>query len=196
MASAPSGSGSAGGSGGAAGAALPIIGALVELYGTIEQGRIARIQAGREKLYRDLALWNAEREGEIAVAASQRTALEERRQADLAASRALAVAASSGGGVSDPTVVELLSRTQGEGHYRARVALYEGEARSRAMRMSALSGGIGFDASNMLKAGYQSVALGRAFRAGASLYEKYGMNGPGSSPQRTGGSGDSSLIDE
>lgn len=178
--------------GGGAAGGMMAIGALGELYGQIEQGRIARIQAGRERLYRELALWNAEREGDLAVAASQRTALEERRQADLVASRALAVAAASGGGVSDPTVVDILSRTKGEGAYRARVALYEGQARSRAMRMAAAGGG-SFDASDSLKAGYNAAALGTAARAGMSLYAKYGMNGPGSLPE-TGGSGDSALI--
>lgn len=168
--------------------------AVLEAYGLVEQGRIARIQAGREKLYRELAVWNAEREGAIAVAVSQRQALEERRQADLAASRALAVAASSGGGASDPTIVDILSRTKGEGHYRARVALYEGQAKSRAMRMSAAGGG-DFDAGSSISAGYNAAALGRLARGGMSLYAKYGMNGPGSQPN-TGGSGDASLIQD
>lgn len=167
---------------------------LLEAYGLIEQGRIARIQAGRERLYRELAAWNAEREGDLAMAASQRTALEERRQADLVASRALAVAAASGGGVSDPTIVDILTRTKGEGAYRARVALYEGEARSRAMRVSAAGGGT-FDSSQMLKAGYQAAAMGKLVRGAGTLYAKYGMNGPGSVPE-TGGSGDAALIQD
>lgn len=178
---------------GAAGG-MAAIGAVAQYYGLVEQGRIARIQAGRERLFREFALWNAEREGNLAVAASQREALEERRQADLAASRALAVAASSGGGVSDPTMVDILSRTKGEGAYRARVALYEGQAKRRAMRIAAVGGG-SFDASESLKAGYNAAALGSLARSGASLYAKYGMNGPGSLPE-TGGSGDAALIQD
>ena len=178
----------------AAGGGMLAIGALGDFYSTLEQGRIARIQAGRERLYRELAVWNAEREGDLAIAASQRTAMEENRQADLVASRALAVAAASGGGVSDPTMVDILSRTKGEGAYRARVALYEGQARSRAMRVSAIGGG-SFDSSDALKAGYNAAAFGGLARAGMSLYAKYGMNGPGSVPE-TGGSGDASLIQD
>ena len=167
-------------------------GTLLDAYGLIEQGRVAKIQAGRERLYRELAAWNAEREGDLAFAASQREALEERRQGELAASRALAVAAASGGGVSDPTVINLLTKAKGEGHYRARVALYEGEARARSMRVAAAGGG-SFDASEALSAGYNAAALGRAARGAASLYAKYGMRGPGTEPQ-SGPSGDSALI--
>ena len=167
-------------------------GALLQAYGLYEQGRMARIQAGREQVFREFAMWNAEREGGLAIAVSQRQALEERRQADLVASRALAVAAASGAGVSDPTVVDLLARTRGEGVYRANVALYEGEARARSMRIAAAGGG-GFDEGRSLQAGFNAAAAGALFRGGAglyarSLYDRYGLNGPGTS-------GDSALID-
>src|SRR5688500_11497475 len=87
-------------------------GMFLQAFGMIEQGKMARIQAGRERVYRGLAMWNAEREGALAIAASQRQALEERRQGDLVASRALAVAAASGAGVSDPTVIDIIARTK------------------------------------------------------------------------------------
>lgn len=177
---------SGGGGMGAAGW-LQVGSMAIDYFGLVEQGKIARINAQRQKLFRDFAVWNAERQGELAVAASQRQALEERRQADLVASRALAVAAASGAGVSDPTVVDIISRTKGEGHYRAAVALYEGEERSRSMRVAAAGGG---DFSSVAAAGYKAAALGGLARRTLSLFAKYGLNGPGGKS-----SGDSNLID-
>ena len=48
-------------------------------------------------------------------AISQRKAVNVRRQAKLAESRALALAAASGGGASDPTVMNIISGIAGEG---------------------------------------------------------------------------------
>lgn len=62
---------------------------------------------------------------------SQREASEQRRRARLAASRGLAVAAASGGGASDPTVVNMMADLAGEGEFRALSAMYEGETQAR-----------------------------------------------------------------
>jgi hypothetical protein len=164
---------------------------FTDAYNTHQQGKIAKTRLERERLYSEFRQWAAERQAGIVVAASQRTAAEELRQADLVASRALAVAAASGGGVSDPTVVDILARTRGEGVYRANVALYEGEERSRAIRISG-AGGVEFNTDRSVMAGYNAAAAGKLARTGLSLYAKYGMNGPGAQPQT--GSGDSSLI--
>ena len=65
-------------------------------------------------------------------AMSQRDAFEQRRQARLLSSRGLAVAAASGAGADDPTVVNALADIEGEGEYRALTALYNGEEQARA----------------------------------------------------------------
>ena len=95
-------------------------------------------------------------------AVSHREAAEERRDAEFAYSRALAVAAASGAGVSDPTVVKIFADLQAEGDYRvlsrlfvgedeaqgieysAEAARREGKARKRAHRLTALSTAIDF----------------------------------------------------
>jgi hypothetical protein len=164
---------------------------LMEAYGIREQGRMARVQSDRERVYREFAQWNAERVGAIAVASSRLQAREEERQADLVASRALAVAAASGGGVSDPTVVNIIARTKGEGAYRANVALYEGAERARQLRIAAAGGG-DFNAGDSIMAGANAAALGRLARGGLSLYAKYGLGGPGGGD---GKSGDEALLD-
>lgn len=103
-------------------------------------------------------------------ASSQRRAMEERRQARLVSSRALAVAAASGG-ASDPTVVNMMADIEGEGEYRALSALYEGneeaiglENQARARRK---------EAKNVKKASYLKAGS-TILQAGSSLASRYG----------------------
>ena len=189
---------------GTASAIGSITGTLIQAYGAVQQGRTAAI-AGQMAL--DAAEFNANmlefsareaaRQGGRVVAISQRQAAEERRQGRLAASRALAVAAASGGGVSDPTIIDLIARTEGEAYYRANVALYEGEAEERRLRFEALlgrgaaaqariGGQAALAAGQGRRAAFNLAALGRVFEGGASLYAKYGGRGPGK--------GDTALI--
>lgn len=104
-------------------------------------------------------------------ASSQRTSAEQRRQARLLQSRALAVAASSGGGASDPTVVNILSRLEGEGEYRSLVALYEGEESARSKEMQAIAKRK--EAKNVKKAALFSAA-GKVLEGASTMYQRYG----------------------
>ena len=80
---------------------------------------------GKRKAAKREAAQYERRAGE-ARATSQREAIEERRQARLASSRALAVAAAGGGGASDPTVINRMADLNAEGEYNAMAAMYEG----------------------------------------------------------------------
>ena len=71
-------------------------------------------------------------------AASQRGAVEQRRQGRLVGSRAQAFAAASGGGALDPTVVNLLGDLGNEADFRAATALYQGEDAARGREYSAV----------------------------------------------------------
>lgn len=71
------------------------------------------------------------------VAASQRSALEQRRQANLVSSRAKALGAASGGSLSDPGFVSNLADIGAEGEYRAMTALYEGQDAARGLQTQA-----------------------------------------------------------
>ena len=172
---------------------------LFQVLGTLQQGRLARAQAQRVQQAYLFLQWQAEREAGQVKAVSQRVALEERRQGELAASRALAVAAASGAGVSDPTMVQVITDAQGEAAYRAAIALYEGEAKARQLRLEAAAGGIA--AADALTSGYATEqgyalrALGETARGGMSLYAKYGQKGPGTTSQPAA-RGDAALIDE
>lgn len=162
---------------------LMAAGALTDAYNIRQQGKIQKTRIERENLYRRFNQWAADRQAGLIVAASQRVAAEELRQADLVSSRALAVAAASGAGAVDPTVVALLARNRGEGHYRASVALYEGEERARATRIQGAGAGE-LDTEGVM-AGANAAAFGRIAREGLSLYARYGLGGPDAD---TGGS--------
>jgi hypothetical protein len=104
-------------------------------------------------------------------ATSQRQAMEERRQARLASSRGLALAAASGGGTDDPSVVNALASIEGEGEYRAMSALYSGEESAKGMEDEADArrrGAKSTKAGGLIKAGSTILS------AGSSLHGKYG----------------------
>lgn len=104
-------------------------------------------------------------------ATSQRSAIEERRQARLASSRGLAVAAASGGSVDDPSVLNALAGIEGEGEYRALSALYSGEETARGMEGEADARRRG--AKSVKTAGYMKAAS-TILSSGGSLAGKYG----------------------
>lgn len=101
-------------------AAAMVGGTLLSAYGRHEEGQQASRAASIEATQYD------QRAG-TTRATSQRQAIEERRQATLAASRAQAVAASSGADATSTDVTRAISDIAGEGEYRALTALYEGE---------------------------------------------------------------------
>lgn len=114
-------------------------------------------------------------------AVSQRRAIEERRQARLAGSRARAVAAASGAGATDPTVMDILAALRGEGEYNAQSALYEGEETARGLEAQA-AGALAegqyaeatgrYRAKAIKRAGYMD-AVGTLLKGGATFYSKY-----------------------
>lgn len=105
------------------------------------------------------------------VAAAQRSAMEHQREGRLAQSRALAVAAASGGGASDPTVINIISQLAGETAYRGMVDLYQGQEESRNMRLEAENMRRTGDASR--KAGNQK-SFATVLDGASSLFSKYG----------------------
>ena len=120
-----------------------------------------------------------------AQASAQHAAYDVDRQAQYTASTALATAAASGGGASDPTVVNLIARNAGEFAYRKAVDLYQGDDKARLMNLQADAKE--FEGANT-KANSNQVAGSQLFKAGTtllgsaaktgSMYLKYGAGGP------------------
>jgi hypothetical protein len=157
-------------------------GLALQLAGVANAERSSR-QAAATRM--DAAKFEADQalqEAGQSVAVAQRGAFAIDRQTQLLQSRALALAAASGGGASDPTVMNIIGNLGGEGSYRKAQALYEGEAQARALRLKAtsdiVSGEIGAQAS--LAEGRSTMITGSAsaFKSASSLYAKYGYKSP------------------
>lgn len=73
---------------------------------------------------------NAGQENAVASFSAQ----EEQRKTDLLASKAIAVAAASGGGTLDPTVVKILQGIHGEGALAKQMQIYNGAEAARGLR--------------------------------------------------------------
>jgi hypothetical protein len=139
-----------------------IAAAAVAAYSAIRGGRAANAQAKSESEQLKI-------QGDNALASSTQSAAEQQRQARLAGSRAQAVAASSGGGASDPTVTKTISEIIGEGEYRALVDIYGGETqRNSAYNQAAVVRRQGREAE---RAGYLKAAsvTASAFASSSSL---------------------------
>lgn len=107
-------------------------GTILSAYGQYQGGKS---EAAAAKYSAAEAVQNAQQ----SRAAGQRQMLEAQRQASIVASRAQAVAASSGGGALDPSVVNAIADIEGLGRYSGLAALYEGESRAQAQLSQANS---------------------------------------------------------
>lgn len=163
-------------------AAMGGIGTIFNVIGNLGAGRVARQQGEAAQAAANFEAAQLDQAAGQQVAAAQRTALEQRRRAALIVSRGLAVAAASGAGASDPTVANLLADVEGEGAYRAGVALYEGEERARQLTLGAdakrFEGEIMRQGGRDKQRAYTIAGIGRGVAGAGSLYAKYGMGGP------------------
>ncbi len=114
-------------------------------------------------------------------ASAQRAAGEERRDARYLSSRARAVAAASGAGASDPTVVNLLADIEAEGEYNALARMYEGEESARGDQYAARA------RRSEGNAAMNAAYFGMVGRAGSTFATKYG--GPKATNYSTGNMG-------
>lgn len=132
--------------------------------------------------------------------ASMRKASDETLRANYANSLALARAAASGAGASDPTVMAVLARTAGEGAYRSSLAMYEGEAQARLDRVRAnalryegvTSMSDAKFAQNQANMGAVSTVLSGGAKA-LSMFDKY-WSGPKTAQAPGGGGGDTAVA--
>lgn len=158
-------------------AALPAWAGPAMTVASSAMGAGANIGAGLSS--RNAANYQAEQLDQAAGqqrAASQRAAYDETRRSTLLQSRAQAVAAASGGGASDPTVVDLVSRIAGEGSYRSQLALYQGSEAARALEGRADAAR--FQGKQAARAGYIG-AFSSVLKGASSLFDKYGKGAPG-----------------
>lgn len=153
------------------------VGTVLSIVGNIQQGNAAERSGLEEQLARQYEAEQLKVDAGQAVAAAQRDAMEQRRQGELLQSRAIALAAASGGGVTDPSVVKLLSSNAGEIAYRSAVAIYRGEDEARSLNAKAAaalySGARAADEGRDRQKAYMTRAFGDLVKGGSSLYETY-----------------------
>ena len=132
-----------------------------------------------------------------AIAAGQMGAAEQLRQGRLIQSRAQALAAASGGGAVDPSVVNIIGNNAGEAALRASIALYQGEEKARMLRMQAASEG--YNAALSIETGenkaqaYEIAGRSALFKGAGSLFTKYGYGQPKPASDTAIGNNDASL---
>ncbi len=160
-------------------------GTALSVMGNLNRASAYSSMGSQQRQGAELEAQQFEVNAKNAIGASQVGAYEQERQGTIAASRALAVAAASGGGASDPTIVNLMARMAGESHYNAMAALYQGQEQARVMTNQAAvaryGGAVSEYASNQAASAAKFSALTTALTGAGSLYGKYGKGQPGKS---------------
>lgn len=85
------------------------------IYGGVRGYQSSKIESGLMK-----------EKGDNELAAAQREAQRKRRETNLLLSRQQAVAAASGAGAKDPSVMSVMAKTEAEGNYNAQLDMYNG----------------------------------------------------------------------
>ncbi|MGA0595602.1 hypothetical protein [Enterovirga sp. CN4-39] len=114
-------------------ATLGVISGIGTIGGSILQAGAARDQAEAAARAQEMEAAALEREAAEKQAAAQRQAITEGRKTDLVLSRTQALAAASGGGATDPTVLDIMGDAAGQGAYNSAAAIYEGAAQARGL---------------------------------------------------------------
>jgi hypothetical protein len=125
-----------------------------------------------------------------AEAVGQRRAYNEGEKTKLVMSEALARAAASGGGASDPTIVNIMAKIASEGAYHKAVALYSGEQQAQEMNQRAdleEYSGKSSKFNSVISAGAQlfgaRASLMKDQANQDSMYRRFGMGSPADGSQ-------------
>ena len=144
--------------------------AIISVIGIIlnTAGQLSAADAERQRGIESQRI--AEERAKTAIVSGQQTMFKERNKTDLVASRALALAAASGGSATDPTTLGVIEDIRGEGAYREQVAMYVAEEDARILRM----GGVEARREGESRASARTIgAFGSLVSSGASMYSKY-----------------------
>lgn len=119
------------------GPVLAAVSAVAGLAGTLMSANAERDAGKSEAMARQMEARALERKAAEDRAAAQREAIRRSKESELANSRAQALAAASGGGATDKTVLDLMAGAAEEGEYQTQAAIYEGESRGRGLESQA-----------------------------------------------------------
>lgn len=141
---------------------LALIGTAISAAGSVAGGFASSAQQKAQAKALEMRA-NEER------AVAQREAQSRRKQADLIMSRQQALAADSGGGATDPTILDLMGDTAAQSYVNSGTAIAEGETRGR---------GLEYQAKINRQAGKQAILAGfidagSTMLSGMSEFSKY-----------------------
>lgn len=154
-----------------------VAGILASVGGTIVSAAGAQYQGEAQQQALNYEARLKERKASEEMAVGERKAAEKTREATLFNSRQQAVAAASGAGATDPTVLELMGNATKEGALNAGYAMYQGQAAADDLNMSA--GVDRISGNNARKAG-NITAVGNILTGISTFGSKYGGGGFGS----------------
>lgn len=144
---------------------------IMMMAGTVISAASQAQQGAQQKAMAESEASQMESQAKNEFAASQMQAMEDRRQARLAASRAQAVGAASGVDPTSASFVRNISEMEGQGELNALTSLWSGSERSRQLNNQAnatrMSGSQAAKAANI-------GAMSNLLQSGGSLYAKYG----------------------
>lgn len=146
--------------------ALGIAGAVISAAGSVMGGMAANENAKAEAQM-------MERRGNEERAASTRDQATKAKQTQLLLSRQQALAASSGAGATDPTILDLMSKTQGQGFLQSQTIGYEGQVAQEGLQYQAAVKR--YQGKQQMMAGF--IGAGTSILGGANSWLKYSSGG-------------------
>jgi len=171
---------------------MAVVGAVTSVAGGFSAANAARTTAERQKAAADFEAAQMAQASGQAIASSQREAEEQRRQARLLQSRAIALSGASGASVTDPTVLNLIGDIASKGSYRAAVALYQGEDKARQLNMGAdakrYEGEVALETGRNKARAYQLQGITGALGSASTMFGRFGGGGPQAFNTAAGGS--------
>ena len=156
---------------------ISALGTAVSAMGTIAGGN-AQLQAGQsQQMAYDFRAKQEEQAAQQARAEAQRTALDKRREGRFMQSKLIARAAMGGGGVDDPTTLNLGGDIAGRSEYDALIEMYKGENRARGLEDSAaadrMSGQAALAGGQAAQSASRYSAMGTIIGGAGSIFRTY-----------------------
>lgn len=119
------------------GPALGVISTIATIGGTVLSAASSIQQGNYQNAIAQAQAKAEQRRANEVQASAQRDAAQRAKEAKYVMSRQQAVAAASGGGAADSTVLNLMSQTAGQGAYNAASSIYEGQSAGDSLNYQA-----------------------------------------------------------
>ena len=162
--------------------ALTAAGGAISAAGTIAGGDAAATAGQSGKNAMEFRALQEEQAANESRAGGQRLALEKGREARFLQSKLQASAAASGGGATDPGILDLTGDIAARGEYESLFEMFKGENRARGLEDQAMGSRMTGEAllaeGEAKRRASRLSALGTILGSGGSMYGQYNKIGP------------------